>query len=361
MSLQSLDITQFRNLHQIKIETDAGLNIITGLNAAGKTSLLEAIFYLSYGRSFRSSQARDLIENNYDFFRLVARVQSSQGIHTLGIQKSSKEQIIRIDKQNVYSLSELSSLLPVIALHPDSHQLIASGPEFRRQYLDWGVFHVEHSFITCWKDFKKALSQRNAALRTHQPDRICSLWHQAICDNAEKIHRYRLAYLEKLQQSLDEISSKLFEHNHVSIEYRRGWSEDLAYLHYLETHLSRDREKGFTQAGPHRADLKIRLDDKSAQTSISRGQQKKLVTLLKLAQLDVFVKNSDKTCILLFDDLPAELDENNRKILMSMLARMNVQLFITAIEAEQLDCSAWSRYKMFHVEHGVIAEIQAGL
>ncbi|MDH5484031.1 MAG: DNA replication/repair protein RecF [Gammaproteobacteria bacterium] len=357
MSLQSLDICQFRNLHQVNINTDAGLNIITGLNAAGKTSLLEAIFYLSYGRSFRSSQTRDLIENHQDFFRLVSKIKSSQRIHTLGIQKSTKDQTIRIDQQNISSLSELSTLLPVIALHPDSHQLIAAGPEFRRQYLDWGVFHVEHAFIKSWKDYRKALSQRNAALRTNQPDKICSLWHQAISENAEKINLYRLAYLEQLEQSLDLISSTLFENNRVGLEYKRGWSDEMDYQGYLEHNLQKDREKGFTQAGPHRADLKIRLDDKSAQTSISRGQQKKLVTLLKLAQLDVFVKNSDKTCILLFDDLPAELDRANRRILMEMLSSINVQLFVTAIEVEQLDCSAWDHYKRFHVEHGVISEI----
>ena len=125
MSLSHLEITSFRNLHHVSIEPDAGLNLITGINAAGKTSLLESIFYLSYGRSFRSSQTRDLITHGEDFFRLLARLNST----SIGVQKSIKQQQARINGEDVKRISDLSALLPVIALHPDSHQLISSGPE----------------------------------------------------------------------------------------------------------------------------------------------------------------------------------------------------------------------------------------
>ena len=353
MSLSSLEVTQFRNLRHVQLEPDAGLNLITGVNAAGKTSLLESLFYLSYGRSFRSSQARDLIAYNEDYFRLVARLESQ---HSIGIQKSTREQLIRINQQTVTRIADLSALLPVIALHPDSHYLISAGPEHRRQYLDWGVFHVEHSFLQVWKDFRKALSQRNAALRQGQPDKICQLWNTPLVENALRIEQSRLNYLEALQAIVDRNTGFLFPNNTVSLEYRRGWPEAEDYLDHLQAHLQRDRDKGYTQSGPHRADIKIRLDDKPAQSSASRGQQKILVALLKLSQLELFMQTSEKTCVLLYDDLPAELDAHNRAIVMQLLAGMKVQLFISAIEADQVDTTHFTQARLFHVEHGRISQ-----
>ena len=356
MSLTSLEINNFRNLHQVKIEPDARLNIISGVNAAGKTSLLESLFYLSYGRSFRNSQTRDLIMYDQDYFRLISKIKTPSAESIIGIQKSTKQQTIRIDQQDIHKISDLAALFPVIALHPDSHQLISAGPELRRQYIDWGVFHVEHAFIQTWKRYRKALSQRNAALRHHQPDNMCVIWDQALVESANQIEQARFQYLEQLNILLKKNAEFLFPGNKVSLEYKRGWSDEHDYQDFLLSSLARDKEKGYTQAGPHRADIKIRLDNKSAQTSISRGQQKKLVALLKLAQLELFIQTTQRTCVLLYDDLPAELDQSNRNILMELLSGMNVQLFVSSIEAEQLDISSWNSAKMFHVEQGAVKE-----
>ncbi len=354
MSLSQLDIVQFRNLGQVSLRPDPGINLIIGDNAAGKTSLLESIFYLSYGRSFRSSQTRDLIQYGQPFFRLVSRLESGS---VLGIEKSLKEQTIRLNQQSLQRMSQLAELLPVIALHPDSHQLISAGPEYRRQFLDWGVFHVEHSFIRIWKDYRKALAQRNAALRHQEPDRICQLWDQPLVQNALLIDQFRIAYLDHLNQVLKEYAAVLFPDHVISLDYRRGWSDAEDYSAHLQQTLGRDKEKGYTQGGPHRADIRIKLDDKPAQTAASRGQQKKLVALFKLAQLALFNQASSKTCILLYDDLPAELDADNRALLMQLLSQMKVQLFITAIEADQLDLSAFPQPAMFHVEQGQITAL----
>lgn len=356
MSITSLEITHFRNLQNVAIQPDANLNIISGINAAGKTSLLESIFYLSYGRSFRSCHTKDLIMYDEDYFRLVSKIQSDANEITLGIQKSIQQQTIRINQQNITKIADLSSLLPVIALHPDSHQLISSGPELRRQFLDWGVFHVEQSFIHIWKVFKKALSQRNAALRSHQSDKLCALWDQLLVESAESIQQMRHKYLDSLKSLINKNAEILFPDNIINLEYKRGWLDDINYQSYLENNLAKDKDKGFTQSGPHRADIKITLDKKTAQNSISRGQQKKLVALLKLSQVELFVQASQKTCILIYDDLPAELDTFNRKLLMDMLSTMNVQLFVSAIEADQINSESWSSARVFHVEHGVVLE-----
>ena len=335
------------------MEPAAKLNIITGENASGKTNLLESIHYLSFTKSFRTAQTRDLIRYQQPFFRLVGQLQNPHTV--VGIQKSSHEQVIRINQQSVNRSADLAAVFPVIAIHPDSHQLISEGPEYRRQYLDWGVFHVEHHYLKVWKDYRIALSQRNAALRNNQPDKLCCLWDQALVEAAQNMETMRTRYLQQLDTSIKKIQPILFPDMDVLLEYRPGWQSTTGFSGYLVESLHKDKEKGFTQGGPHRADLRIKLNNKSVQTAISRGQQKKLVAMLKLAQMDVFSQHSAKTCVLLYDDLPAELDAGNRSKLLSLLTDLPVQIFISAIEANQMDLLAWDDMKMFHVEQGKVS------
>jgi len=354
MGLKTLKVHQFRNLHSVDILPDAGLNLVIGENAAGKTSLLESIFYLSYGRSFRSSQIKHLISNDAQLFRLITELDDNTT--RLGIERTVAEQKIRVNHESITRLSELSKLIPVIALHPDSHQLISSGPEYRRQFLDWGVFHVEHQFLNSWKKYRKALSQRNAALRSMQDNKMCSLWNNELIEHAEFIHSLRLSYLELIISKVNQLSTTLFPAHEIRFNYKCGWPADTPYSQHLVDTLDRDREKGYTQSGPHRADIKITVDGQSAQSSISRGQQKKLVCLLKIAQLSLFSEQSNRRCVLLFDDLPAELDQDNQNRIMSILSKLDIQLFISAIEATQINTLDWNQHKVFHVEHGMVKE-----
>jgi len=354
MSLIRLEIQNFRNLHSVLIEPDEGLNLITGENAAGKTSLLEAIFYMSYARSFRSSQVKHLITQEFEYFRLMGNL--AENNTRVGIERYIDSQLIRVNQKTIHKTSELSVLLPVLVLHPDSHQLISSGPDHRRQFMDWGVFHVEHHFLDSWKKYKTALSQRNAALRMGQSDKLCSLWNNELVEHASVIKDLRLKYLESIQKLTNKLALELFPEHNIQLNYKRGWPSDVEYKDYLTTNLSKDRDKGFTQSGPHRADVKILVDGQAAQSSISRGQQKKLVTLLKIAQLILFSKKSSNKCVLLFDDLPAELDQQNQKKIMSILSTLNIQIFITAIDAQQINYQYWKHHKVFHVEHGEITE-----
>jgi len=355
MGFSSLEISNFRNLHSVLLEPNAGLNLITGANAAGKTSLLESIFYLSYGRSFRSSQYKHLMSHDQDYFRLICKLDDNKT--RIGLERTLKDQKIRVNQETVSRISDLSTLLPVLVLHPDSHQLISSGPDNRRQFLDWGVFHVEHEFIVSWKKYKKALSQRNASLRLQQSDKLCTLWNKELIEHAQIIEQYRLNYLNEINNIVNTLSNELFPEHGISLTYKRGWPIDMEFEDYLNANLYKDKEKGFTQSGPHRADIKITVDGMPAQSSISRGQQKKLVSLLKIAQLTFFSQSTNQRCVLLFDDLPAELDYENQNIIMRILSKLNIQLFITAIEKKQINCQYWENHTVFHVEHGRVSVV----
>ena len=353
MQLADLKIRDFRNLVDVELEFCSGVNLISGQNASGKTSLLEAIYYLSHLRSFRTVYLSDLINHQADRLQLFARALDQHNNPVpIGIERSRHALQVRAGQKPVQRVADLTALFPVLAIHPDSYRLITGSPSERRAYLDWGVFHVEHGFFEAWQRYKKALSQRNAALRTAQHRRFCQLWDRELDQAAEHIHTRRYHYVQQLQPFLEILAHEFFPEQRLSLDYKRGWKQDRSLLEVLDAAFERDQRAGMTQAGPHRADIEIQVNGKSARTGISRGQQKVLVALLKLAQVQQYTKTAARHCILLYDDLAAELDRSHRGKILSVLEAMPIQLFLTAIEPDQIDLSHWSDVCLFHVEHG---------
>ena len=358
MHLMQLQIQDFRNLSKVNFEPVDGVNLITGVNASGKTSLLEAIYYLSQLRSFRTHQISDLINRQSTQLQLVAQIHTdSDNQIPLGIQRSRNKLEVRANRQPIKRVADIATLFPVLAIHPDSYKLITGSPSERRQYMDWGVFHVEHDFFGVWQRYKRALSQRNSALKSKQDNAYCSLWNKELFDMATNIDNLRNKYLINLQPYLNTLMIEFFRNQNVEVTYKRGWNNETGLDQLLKSELNKDRLKGFTQYGPHRAELSIKVDGQSAQTGISRGQQKTLVALLRLAQAQQFTESTDRNCILLYDDLAAELDAEHRQKILNVLSKMKTQLFLTSIEAEQVDLSAWQSKKMFHVEQGQLKDL----
>jgi len=358
MRLTRLQIQNFRNIEDIHFSPDHCVNLITGDNTAGKTSILESIFYLSHVRSFRTQHVSDLIQRDKNFLQIFANAEHvNPGEISLGLRRSRKKTNIRVNRKVIKKVSEIASQFPVLAIHPDSYKLITAGPGQRRQYMDWGVFHVEHGFFECWQFFRKALTQRNAALKMQQTSAFCQIWDKELVSCAERIDQYRKQYIKNLQPYFKKFTDSLFAHDKVSIEYRRGWPEQETLQDILTKQIERDKRKGYTCYGPQRADISISVNGQSAQTGISRGQQKMLVALLRISQAQHFTDANKQTCVLLYDDLAAELDRKHREIILSILSTMQVQLFLTAIEPSQIDLQQWPSKKLFHVEHGCLKDL----
>lgn len=358
MHLMQLQVRNFRNLREVDLKPVSGVNLITGKNASGKTSLLESIYYLSHVRSFRTPYVTDLIHRNSEQLQVFARIFiDSENEFPIGIRRSKNKLEARVNRQAVHRVADMATQFPVQAIHPDSYKLITGSPSQRRQYLDWGVFHVEHGFFEAWQRYKRALLQRNAALKSRQDDTYCELWDKELAQTAGYIDKLRKTYLLGLQPCLEEMIALFFPGQEVELAYKRGWSNEQELADLLRSELKKDRFKGFTRHGPHRAELLIRVDGQSAQTGISRGQQKVLVALLRLAQARQFMETTGRTCVLLYDDLAAELDSQHREKILSVLVKMRAQLFLTAIEPGQIDLSRWNEKKTFHVEHGNLKEL----
>jgi DNA replication and repair protein RecF len=359
MPLNSLSIDRFRNLEPAELQFSPQVNIFFGDNAAGKTSVLESLYVLARARSFRTRDLDNLIQKGASGFQLVARISQSSGHEIpVGLCRSEKRIFARIDGKPINRLSDLASLFPVHWLGGNLHQLIEEGPAFRRQYLDWGLFHVKPGYPSIWKRFQKLLRQRNAALRTSLPPNEVSAWNPELSIAGEELHAFRKDYVKSLNPLLNGTCRELLElTKEVRIRYRKGWPSELALSQALEAGLDNDRDNGYTRAGPHRAELVFLCDDRPVNEQFSRGQQKLLIIALQAAQAQLLRQEIQQTSFFLLDDLGAELDTVNQGLVMNLLSSIEAQVFVTAIN-DPLG-SDWmdKQIKRFHVKHGSLSEM----
>ncbi len=355
MSLVKLDIYHVRNIRKATMQPCPTLNLIVGDNASGKSSLLEAIYILGRAKSFRSASIKPAI--NLDAQHLTVSAQTQQangGASQLGIQLDGKTMAIRINQESKQQRSELAYALPVQLIHPKSYELLDAGSALRREFLDWGVFNDDKSFLPIWRRFKKALAQRNALLKIKRLEQL-PVWNQELAYYGTIVHDYRLRYLEKLQPIFIGISQQFLGIENITVKLLSGWELSKTLADALDDDLDKDLRYGFTHSGPHRADFQVHVNQHLAKEFVSRGQLKLLVLSLKLGQVQLLANGQDYTGCVLIDDFAAELDIKNRGKVLDFLTATNCQVFITANTiADFGDLSQIVNYKMFHVEHGCV-------
>lgn len=357
MSLSRLKTTHFRNLIDLNLEPCEHFNLIYGQNGSGKSSILEAIYYLSLGRSFRSHLASRIVhysQSALSIFGLVT-VQSGTQI-SVGIEKSRSGKIrTKIANELVASVAELAKILPLQLINPDSYQLLSAGPRQRRQFLDWGVFHVEQSFFPLWQRFQRILKQRNSALQQQATSSQIKIWDIEFIETAHALSQLRENYIEQIKPIVLRLLADLIELNELTITYYPGWNIERGLSDILNSCLQRDLLLGYTQFGPQRADILIKINNIPAEDVLSRGEQKLLVCALQLAQGILLQQLTGKRCVYLLDDIAAELDSNRRRCIIEVLKSLEAQVFITAVDQEVFaDLIGDVQYKLFHVEQGIV-------
>jgi DNA replication and repair protein RecF len=328
--LEQLIIENLRNIDALTFDFTAPCTVIHGGNGQGKSSILEALYFLSHGRSFRTHLSQPLQKDGTETLRIRAYCQHHQHRMHLAFEKENgKKPIIRLNGQNQISMSALSPYLPTILIDTDSHRHYAEGPKYRRQMIDWGLFYNEPKFMPLWRDYQKALLQRNHALKMRQPDQH---WRQILVEKGEAIHRLRQNYLKDWQPILCRLWQETLLHDHVlSIEYDAGWQGDLAEA--MVAHQYSDQKLGHTQCGPHRADCRILVDAHLIHRYLSQGQQKLIGTLVALSHIEYLHQKTGQSSLCLVDDLAAELDQHTRATLLKLLTQSPSQLIITSISS----------------------------
>jgi len=353
-TLTQLHLEGVRNLVNTDLKPGQGINLITGENGAGKSSLLEAIHILSTGRSFRTSHIRDVIRHDLKQLLVSGSVSGKHDEIPLGVEKSTQKIRARLNRKPVKRISELTKALPLVLLHPSSYTLLTGEPAKRRAYLDWGAFHSKSEFHQHWRGYKRVLEQRNAAIRKLSSRVDIEIWNEQLARFGEFVHQSRSEYLQAINKIIPEIHAKLGFDYEINCEYRPGWNQETSLLEALQHSIDRDRQLKYTYAGPHRADLWVKLDGHKADSIASRGQLKLTTLLLLLSQAVYYQKHSGSACVLLLDDLPSEFDQNHLEKIISVVKDSEAQCFITTIEPDAIPDSNRTDTTLFHVEHGKI-------
>lgn len=350
--LSSIAIENFRCIQSARLEFDPQGTGILGRNASGKTSLLEAIYFLSHGRSLRTNVRDKLVRNGDDFFRIVAELETARGVLVAGTEFTAGRTRMRLAGHDVSSISDIAEILPIQLIDPGVHRLVEEGSARRRRLLDWGVFHVEHAFLTQWRRYQRALSQRNALLKQSHPVDVLSAWEREMTDPGELVDRARGDYIRLLRPHFERLGSELLGED-VTLEYRRGWARDQSLGDALAAHRPRDHQLRVTTVGPHRADLAFLVGGTPARDRVSRGQQKMLACAFVLAQVELRAVTATVPTCLLLDDPAAELDVDNLGKLLRAIADVRAQLIVTSVSEAGLE--GMNVHRRFHVEQGKFA------
>lgn len=350
--LAEVEITNFRCIESARLELDPAGTGILGNNASGKTSLLEAIFFLGHSRSFRTNVRAKLVRTGSHFFRVVGKIDSTRGLVTAGTEYIDGETRTRLAGEGVSSVSQIAEILPIQLIDPGVHRLIEEGSARRRRLLDWGVFHVKHDFLHGWRRYQRALSQRNAALRGGQSLEVIAAWERELDQHGIEIDRARAAYAEALIPHFESIAAELLTEP-ATLVYRRGWTAESGLLEALISARSQDQRVKTTTLGPHRADVAFKVSGSAARDRVSRGQQKMLAAAFILAQTRLRAEAATVPTCLLLDDPAAELDVDNLGKLLKVIDSIPSQLIVTSVSESGLNGMNIAR--RFHVEQGRFA------
>lgn len=346
-----VQLGSFRCFDSVVFQPGPGLNLVAGANASGKTSILEALYFLGRGTSFRAARAEAAIRFEADRATLFARLGVGQA-GRVGLEISRAEGLaIRVDG-NPGTRADLARALPVQVLDPASHELVSGAPAGRRQFLDWGVFHVEPNFLPAWQRYRRALQQRNAALKSRS-GAAAWVWDETLAAEGRLVDACRRRFLELLMPRVSDAGQRLLGAD-IDLGYQSGWAEGTDLADALAANRDRDLQMATSTTGPHRSDVRISVRTRRARDTVSRGQEKLVAAALTLAQVELVAAARSQTIVLLVDEPGADLDRDHLARLLQEVAAAPAQTFVTSLDPAAVVLPAGAR--AFHVEH---AQVQA--
>jgi DNA replication and repair protein RecF len=344
MRLKSLKTEGFRNLKSSQLEFSRGVNLVLGNNGAGKTSLLESIYYSVHGKSFKSGKSQAIVSNQRDNFLIRAKYDSlnadaSKSL-SLGVTFSGQGRKLSVNEQAQRTFSSVVSKVPMLYIGADSHFAWQASSKQRRSHLDWGVFHVEHCFLAAWREYNSMLAQYNSALKSRLPENQLEGWRERLAFTGEKVSELRFEHICRINSQFSTLARDLGGLEGVTLDYNPGWNSSHPLFDCLLQTIERDRVIGHCSVGPHRCDVNFAQSNRVVKDELSQGQMKLLLYALKLAQADVLQDEATNNhLIYLVDDMPSELDASKQQKIMDLCCAGGNQVFVTAIN------------KMIHVKH----------
>ena len=358
MKLIELRLENWRNISETRIAAGPGINLLEGANGAGKTSVLEAIYLLSHGRSFRTQRGEFLVRQGMDQAVVFGQVESKRGVVHLGMMQADGRWSARVDGQTASTVTTAIGHCAVVCFEPGSHALIAGPSEERRRFLDWGVFHVEQDFPGVARRFRRALKQRNALLRSNATTAELSAWDSELAPAALALNAARMRYFGRLTPVLlERLQTLLPDLGEPTLQYLPGWNTERELAVALGESHGTDRQRGHTTRGPHRADWKLSFELAPRREQLSRGQEKLCAIACMLAQAQLYEADHGEWPIVVLDDLPSELDLAHQRTVVEGLVRETAQIFLTSTEVPRCLADVAVPFRTFHVEQGRVSAL----
>lgn len=358
LSLEHLVVAHVRNLAHVDIHLHLRENLFIGANGSGKTSLLEAVHILGTGRPLRGTRIEPVIDFAADSLLVQGVVRRDGHQHRVGVERDRHGNArARVDQEDVRTAAALAEQLPLVVLHAGTVGLVSGPRGVRRRQLDWGVFHVEPAFATASRKWRRAFAQRNAAVRGGVR-RHAMAWDEEFVALSDVLQQMRARHVSGLEPVLGHLLPR-FGLNGAGIALSPGWDVQRGLAAVLDEAWGRDVGLGHTTRGPHRAELRLLVDNRPAGDVLSRGQQKLFAYAVLLAQAEVVMRERGLTPVALVDDLMAELDIAHAREALLALRDLACQVWLTGVDERSMDRLPADERSVFHVERGTIRNVTA--
>jgi DNA replication and repair protein RecF len=350
MRIERLEARHFRNLAPVDLALEARTTVLRGPNAQGKTNILEALYVCATGRSFRNASPRDLIAHDELRSRLAARFERQGVRHDVEVVVDEKRRAMNVDGRSLTRTSRLLQLVNVVAFFPDDLRIAKGSPEDRRRFLDRAVGNYRADFVDAASAYAKVLKSRNALLRADKaPDQaMLGVYDEQLVQHGRVMQSSREAALRELVPTAQKYFAEIMQQDMVmTIELDPGLDGASAVADFaslftekLRSSYPRDRARGTTSVGPHRADLLMQIQNRDVRSFASQGQQRAVVLALKLAEVETLGRMLETTPILLLDDVSSELDRERSRLLFETINTLGCQTLVSTTGATELPFAA---------------------
>lgn len=371
MVIKTLELTNFRNYQNLKIDFSPNINIIYGDNGQGKTNLLEGIYVLGLTTSYRSYLASDLINKNSDLAQLRGKIVNNKIPSSLNIIISNNSKKLKIDKNHISLVSNYINKMNIVIFHPEDINLVKGSPNNRRTYLNTQLSQIHQNYYKLINDYNKILKQRNELLKRLQKKvkidtHFFNILTESLIERAFKIYQYRNNYIKNINKNISKIYNDIMNNQHFKLEYIPSIRIESYMRDELITNLKKtfndnylnEIKIGSTISGPHRDDFQFILDDNNIKTYGSQGQQRAAILSLKLSEIPIFKFYKNTYPILLLDDVFSELDDKKKNNLLKYIIN-HIQTFITTTDIDSISPKLLEKSKLFEIKQGkIIEEVQ---
>lgn len=365
MYLQELKLNNFKNCQAAELSLSEKINCFVGLNAAGKTNILDSIYYLAFCKSYFSLTDKQNIKHGEEFFAIHGDFHfDNDELHTIScVQKNASKKSFRCDKKEYERLADHIGKVPLVMISPYDSDLINGGSDLRRKFIDGVISQFDSAYLNSLLNYNKALQQRNKQLKYFLENRIwdnnlLEMWNHQLIHTAVPINEKRNLFLEEFVPVFQKYYAIVSNTNEkVSITYNSALNEK-PYEVLLQESIDHDRFSAYTNVGVHKDDLMFLIDNHPVKQFASQGQQKSFVVAIKLAQFDFNYKKIGHKPILLLDDIFDKLDDSRVEQLVKLVGNDHFgQVFITDTQKQRIKLlmdNAVVNHKIFKVNKGII-------